>query len=154
MHILVEERARMELLPDVPSYAKILIMENPAPVSLSFQYEEDSDLTVHASLLHHLPSALQSHLSKYNPQKMNIYSKAKDNDPFKEEYIYLCLSSKEGIRFTMKVSFPFGRPKKSELPAMSMGGMIGGMFKRKVAKETDVQEVRRERYDPQFMTQV
>lgn len=75
------------------------------------------------------------------------------NDLFKEEYAYLCLYSKQGLKFTLKVCFPLSRIKK-KVEDVDIGGKFGLILKKKVEKEVEVQEVRRERYDPLFMTQV
>jgi hypothetical protein len=101
-------KASFDLLPDVPVYLRIDLLEKVAPCQLKFSYETNLvDLEVIASFEESIPTVEKCLLRKENPSLMVVYENEGRPEEFWEENLYVALNSKREMRVHLRVAFPF-----------------------------------------------
>jgi len=73
-HILIEEKAYLDVFPDIPTYAKIKLQYQQNPVTLTFSYADAGDLTTLLSLVYVNPNPKNCKIKRKMPTKIVIYS--------------------------------------------------------------------------------
>ena len=90
----------MEILPNVPVFAKIKVKSLPSPCVFSLSYTNRGQLMAYASVKHKLPDENLHEVAKENPRRITVHApiKKKDRNPhdqvhFECDHIYLKLES-------------------------------------------------------------
>ena len=72
VHTEMVKGGRLDIEPRLPTLIKVKILEKLSPCTLSFNYEDNSDLVVYVSLTNLIPNERNCKYFKHRPTKMQI----------------------------------------------------------------------------------
>jgi hypothetical protein len=116
-----EDCRMVELMKDIPFYAKIRVGDRKPPMTLTIRYLQgkgSSDLYFYGSYKDTKPSADKNDLCKSGaPQRIIVAAKdgSPESEHFGVQYFYMCFNTNGPIKFTVTPTFPSSFKDDTEL---------------------------------------